>query len=182
MVEEPLQSEPQGKPTWWSMTIMICIEFSIIFWAPAPQRPVSAKFPATSSRGKTRHSCVGWVWSTPSAWQLNKIWGTSLGLFGCGTQQLMSNSISDVFLPVLEGRTGVQSGEGFDGIVEVSVALVERHSEVQFLWTHINNKYYHKTTLSSTSASHSRFTYHISLLCIIYPTVWQLLLFDFCWW
>lgn len=45
----------------------------------------------------------------------------------------MADSISDVFLPVLEGRTRVQAGEGFDGIVEVSVALVKRHSEVQFL-------------------------------------------------
>lgn len=45
----------------------------------------------------------------------------------------MTDSISDVLLLVLEGGTRVQSGEGLDGIVEVSVALVERHPEVQFL-------------------------------------------------
>jgi hypothetical protein len=66
---------------------------------------------------------------------------TSAGLFGRGVKELVSDCISHVFVSILEGWSGMETGEGFDGVIEVSMSHLVRNPEVQLFSAHaINNK------------------------------------------
>lgn len=52
----------------------------------------------------------------------------------------MPDRISNIFLSIFEGWAGLQSWEGFNGIIEVGVTFIMGNSEVKLLGAHINQQ------------------------------------------
>ena len=119
----------RSQSFYFNMEVIICGDQVL-------QQPVSEMFQVLFFQGKIRLGIVLAVWSTDGGSQLNRGQYTSLGLLGGGGKQLVSNSISDVFVSIFEGWSCVKAREGWDGVVEMIVAFIMRHSEVKFLRAH----------------------------------------------
>ena len=137
------------------MVFLLCL--FIIFWVLVPQQLVWGRCQATSSQGSTRHSFFLRGGSTPGGSQLH-LWPlTALGLLGGGGEQLVPDSVPNVFLAILEGWACVQPWEWLDGVVEVCVALIKGNAEVELFRAHpTNNKILSNHIQSFTQETHTQ--------------------------